>query len=41
MTLDLNEAGVDTTEGINIEEKLDELANEIEDRQEENGFLTE
>ena len=30
--MDLNEADQDTSEGVQIEEKLDELAGEIEER---------
>lgn len=32
--MDLNEADQDTSEGVQIEEKLDTLAGEIEERQE-------
>ena len=41
VTLDLNEADQDTAQGVEIEETLDALANEIEERQESNGFLTD
>lgn len=41
ITLDLNEADHDTSQGVEIEEKLDALANQIEETQESAGFLSE
>ena len=41
VALDLNAADQDTRLGVEIEESLDQLVNEIQRRQEENGFITE
>ena len=41
VTLDLNEADQDTSRGVEIEEKLDAIANEVDELQETNGFLTD
>ena len=41
MTLDLNEEDQDTTQGVDIEAQLEALGGEIEERQEQNGFLTD
>ena len=37
----MNEADQDTSRGVEIEEKLDAMANEVDELQEANGFLTE
>ena len=41
MTLDLNEEDQDTAQGVDIEAQLEALSGEIEERQEQNGFLTD
>lgn len=41
MTLDLNEEDQDTVQGVDIEAQLEALGSEIEERQEQNGFLTD
>ena len=41
ITLDLNEMGQDTGQGVAIEEQLEALVSDIEDKQEQNGFLSE
>lgn len=41
VTLELNEANRDTAKGVQIEEQLEAIASSAEDRQEQNGFLTD
>lgn len=41
ITLDLNEEDQDTAEGVEIEAQLEQLGDQIEERQEQNGFLTD
>ena len=40
-TLDLNEDNQDTSQGVDIEAQMETLGNDIEEKQEQNGFLTD